>query len=92
MSNPSFPAIRMRRNRRTDWSRRLTRETILSVDDFIWPIFVIESTNKRQPVPSMPGVERLSIDLAVKAAEEAGFTLKEKIQEDERNAFHFIIK
>ncbi len=71
MSKPNFPALRMRRNRRSDWSRRLMRETTLSVDDLIWPIFVIEGKNQRQPVPSMPGVERLSIDLAVKAAEEA---------------------
>ena len=61
----------MRRNRRADWSRRLMRETTLGVDDLIWPLFVIEGDNQRQPVPSMPGVERLSIDLAVKAAEDA---------------------
>ena len=61
----------MRRNRRTDWSRRLVRETSLSVDDLIWPVFVIEGSNKRVPVPSMPGVERLSIDLAVEAAAQA---------------------
>ncbi len=71
MSKPKFPALRMRRNRRADWSRRLIRETTLSVDDLIWPIFVIEGENQRQAVSSMPGVERLSIDLAVKAAEEA---------------------
>jgi len=68
---PAYPAIRMRRNRQADWSRRLVRETTLSVDDLIWPLFVIEGENQRQAVPSMPGVERLSIDLAVKAAEEA---------------------
>jgi len=71
MSKARFPALRMRRNRRTDWARRLMRETTLGIDDLIWPIFVIEGTNKRQAVPSMPGVERLSVDLAVKAAEEA---------------------
>lgn len=71
MSNARFPHTRMRRNRRTDWSRRLVRETSLSVDDLIWPIFVIEGTNQRQAVASMPGVERLSVDLCVKAAEEA---------------------
>ncbi len=71
MSKTSFPALRMRRNRRTDWSRRLMRETTLTVDDLIWPVFVIEGSNKRQAVPSMPGVDRLSVDLAVKAAEEA---------------------
>ncbi len=61
----------MRRNRRADWSRRLMRETTLSVDDLIWPLFVIEGSNQRQSVPSMPEVERLSIDLAVGAAREA---------------------
>ena len=71
MSKARFPALRMRRNRRTDWARRLMRETTLGIDDLIWPIFVIEGENKRQAVPSMPGVERLSVDLAVKAAEEA---------------------
>jgi len=71
MAGPSFPSLRMRRNRRSDWSRRLMRETVLTVDDLIWPIFVIEGQNQRQAVPSMPGVERLSIDLAITAAEEA---------------------
>ena len=66
-----FPATRLRRNRRSDWSRRLVRETTLSADDLIWPIFVIEGKNERSQVASMPGVERLSIDLAVKAAETA---------------------
>jgi porphobilinogen synthase len=66
-----YPAIRMRRNRRTDWSRRLVRETALTVDDLIWPIFLIEGNEARTPIAAMPGVERLSVDLAVKAAEEA---------------------
>jgi porphobilinogen synthase len=66
-----FPATRMRRNRRADWSRRLVRETSLTPDDLIWPIFLIEGTRARNPVSAMPGVDRLSIDLAVKAAEEA---------------------
>jgi len=70
-SEPGFPATRLRRNRRSDWSRRLVRETTLSADDLIWPIFVTEGTNQRSDVASMPGVERLSIDLAVKAAETA---------------------
>ena len=68
---PGFPATRLRRNRRSDWSRRLVRETTLSADDLIWPIFVTEGNNQRSDVASMPGVERLSIDLAVKAAETA---------------------
>ena len=70
-SSPHFPATRMRRLRRHDWSRRLVMESILSPADFIWPIFVIEGRNRREPVASMPGVERLSTDLAVEAAKEA---------------------
>ncbi len=66
-----FPATRLRRNRRADWSRRLVRETSLTTDDLIWPIFLIDGTRARTPIAAMPGVERLSIDLAVKAAEEA---------------------
>ena len=67
----SFPAARPRRLRSSDWSRRMMAETTLSAADFIWPIFVIDGENQRQPVASMPGVERLSVDLAVKAAAEA---------------------
>jgi porphobilinogen synthase len=70
-SRPGFPATRLRRNRRSDWSRRLVRENALSTDDLIWPIFIIDGERKRTPVQAMPGVERLSIDLAVNAAEEA---------------------
>jgi len=66
-----FPATRLRRLRRHEWTRRLVAESTLSSADFIWPLFVIEGQKKREPVPSMPGVERLSIDLAVGAAEEA---------------------
>jgi porphobilinogen synthase len=61
----------MRRNRRTDWSRRLVREHRLSVDDLIWPTFVIEGQGQSVDVPSMPGVQRLSIDLLLKQAERA---------------------
>src|SRR5690606_30905812 len=68
---PGFPATRMRRNRKTSWSRRLTGETSLSANDFIWPLFVIEGENKKVAVETMPGVARLSVDLVVKAAEEA---------------------
>ena len=71
MPKPGFPATRARRNRRSPWSRRLVRETSLSVDDLIWPIFLIEGAGMRAPIASMPGVERLSIDLAVEAALEA---------------------
>ena len=58
----SFPRIRMRRNRSEDFVRRLTRENTLTVDDLIYPIFIIEGSEIRQPVESMPGIERLSID------------------------------
>lgn len=62
-----FPGTRMRRNRRFDWSRRMIRENMLSVDDLIWPVFIHDGSNLREAVPSMPGVERLSIDLLVEA-------------------------
>jgi len=61
----------MRRNRRHDWLRRLSRETHVTPADLIWPVFVQEGQGARTPVPSMPGVERLSIDLVVKAVGEA---------------------
>jgi porphobilinogen synthase len=64
-------AIRPRRNRRTEWARRLVREHVLTSDDLIWPLFVVDGTNVRAPVESMPDVERLSIDQAVRAAERA---------------------
>jgi porphobilinogen synthase len=71
MSAPRFPATRMRRLRRHDWTRRLVAESTLTPADFIWPIFIVDGQKKREPVPSMPGVDRLSTDLAVGAAEEA---------------------
>jgi len=66
-----FPATRLRRSRMADWSRRLVAESTLSVDDLIWPIFVQDGDNTRTEVASMPGVERLTIDLAVEAAAKA---------------------
>jgi porphobilinogen synthase len=72
---PDMDAIlggrRMRRNRRTDWTRRLVRETTLTVDDLIWPVFVVDGEGVSTPVPSMPGVSRLSVDLVVREAEKA---------------------
>ena len=66
----SFPSTRMRRMRADDFSRRLMRETVLTPDDFIWPVFVIEGEDCSEKVDSMPGVERMSIDrLLVKAGE-----------------------
>ena len=71
MRQPPFPASRPRRLRRTDWSRRLVRENELTAADLIWPLFVIAGQNTREPVAAMPGVERLSVDLAVEAARDA---------------------
>jgi len=67
-SHRQFPNSRMRRMRFNDFSRRLMRENQLTTDDLIYPMFVIEGTNERQAVASMPGVERLSIDLLVAEA------------------------
>ena len=61
-ANRLFPATRLRRNRRDDFSRRLVRESVLTVDDLILPVFILDGENRREPVASMPGVERLSID------------------------------
>ena len=69
-SHPHFPSARMRRTRASGWSRRLVRESALSVDDLIWPLFVREGKGVSEAVPSMPGVERHSVDhVALKAAE-----------------------
>lgn len=65
-----YPTVRMRRMRRDDFSRRLMRESHLSVDDLIYPMFVLEGEGQREAVPSMPGVERVSIDELLKEAEE----------------------
>ena len=66
----AFPLSRMRRMRRDDFSRRLMRENILTSNDLIYPMFILEGENQREAVPSMPGVERVSIDLLLKQAEE----------------------
>jgi porphobilinogen synthase len=63
-----YPDVRMRRMRRDDFSRRLMRESSLSCDDLIYPIFILEGSQQREAVSSMPGVERLSIDLLVEEA------------------------
>jgi porphobilinogen synthase len=65
-----YPTTRMRRMRRDDFSRRLMRETRLTPDDFIYPVFVLEGQGEREAVPSMPGIERKSIDLLVEEARE----------------------
>jgi porphobilinogen synthase len=63
--------VRMRRNRKSEWARRLVRENVLTTDDLIWPLFVVDGNNLRAPVASMPGVDRLSVDQCVRDAERA---------------------
>lgn len=67
----AFPRTRMRRNRADDWRRRLVAENRLSVDDLIWPVFVMEGQDAAQPVASMPGVARMTTDRLVDAVREA---------------------
>jgi porphobilinogen synthase len=67
----AFPELRMRRVRQHEWTRKLIAEHTLTPANLIWPLFVTDGENCRQPVATMPGVERLTIDLAVRAAEEA---------------------
>ncbi len=62
---------RLRRNRRSEWARRMMRENQLTTDDLIWPLFIMDGDNKRAPIRSMPGVERLTVDQAVREAERA---------------------
>jgi porphobilinogen synthase len=64
-------AVRMRRNRRSEWARRMVSENALTTADLIWPLFLMDGQNARAPVASMPGVERLSVDQAVREAERA---------------------
>src|SRR3981081_4745234 len=59
---------RPRRNRRAEWARRMVRENVLATDDLIWPLFLVDGHNARIPIDSMPGVERLSVDQAVREA------------------------
>ena len=67
----AYPRVRLRRNRRDDWSRRLVAENVLTPADFIWPVFVHEDAAARAPIPSMPGVSRYSVAALVDAAGEA---------------------
>ena len=64
-------AVRPRRNRRAEWARRMVREHVLTTGDLIWPLFLVEGSKVRTPVASMPDVERISVDEAVRAAERA---------------------
>ena len=72
----SFPSTRLRRNRKTDWSRRLVSESNLSPNDLIWPIFIREGKNVIEPIKSMPGVYRYTLDKIEKLVERA---IKKKI-------------
>jgi porphobilinogen synthase len=70
-STPLDLIIRPRRNRKAEWARRMVRENVLTTDDLIWPMFVVDGQNTRTPVASMPGVDRLTVDQAVRDAERA---------------------
>ena len=70
-ASAQFPGIRMRRMRRDPFSRALMRENVVTASDLIYPVFILDGQNQRQQVASMPGVERLSVDLLLKVAEEA---------------------
>jgi len=70
-ASAAFPTTRLRRLRRHAWTRRLVAENTLSSSDLIWPVFIVEGQQRSEPVPSMPGVNRLSTDLAAAAAKEA---------------------
>ena len=69
--NYGFPDTRMRRMRRDDFSRRLMRESRLTADDFIYPVFVLDGVDRAEPIPSMPGIERQTLDRLLKTAEQA---------------------
>ncbi|WP_189469924.1 porphobilinogen synthase [Litchfieldella qijiaojingensis] len=66
-----YPSTRLRRMRKDDFSRRLMRESTLTPGDLIWPVFVLDGQGRREAVPSMPGVERMSLDLLIDEAHEA---------------------
>ncbi|MCI4411571.1 MAG: porphobilinogen synthase [Thiotrichales bacterium] len=71
MITRNYPLTRPRRMRKDDFSRRLMREHTLTSNDLIWPVFVMEGSNQREPIPSMPGVERLTLDLLIEEAKQA---------------------
>src|SRR6201988_219944 len=70
-ASPLDLTVRPRRNRKSEWARRLVRENVLTTDDLIWPMFVIDGHNTRMPIASMPGVDRLTVDQVVREAERA---------------------
>ena len=67
---PAFPALRMRRMRRDAFSRAMMRENVITPADLIYPVFILDGHHQRQAVGSMPGVERLSLDLLLPVAED----------------------
>jgi porphobilinogen synthase len=71
MTNPSFPNTRLRRSRATPWSRAMVRETVLTPADLIWPLFITEGEAVEEPISSLPGVSRWSVDQIVVRAKEA---------------------
>ena len=71
MTNASYPATRLRRTRASGWSRAMHRETVLTPADLIWPLFVTDGSNVEEPVTSLPGVSRWSVDGIAKRAKEA---------------------
>lgn len=71
MTTPSYPATRLRRVRTTPWSRAMHRETVLTPADLIWPLFVTDGSGVEEPIGSLPGVSRWSVDLMAARAREA---------------------
>src|SRR2546423_1633615 len=67
-TQPLELTTRLRRNRKSEWARRMVRENVLTADDLIWPLFIVDGAKARVPIASMPGVERLSVDQAVREA------------------------
>jgi porphobilinogen synthase len=70
-ASPLDLTVRPRRNRKSEWARRLVRENVLTTNDLIWPMFVVDGHNTRTPIDSMPGVDRLTVDQVVREAERA---------------------
>ena len=68
INSGDYPAVRMRRMREHDFTRRMMRESTLTTGDLIYPVFIIEGGKQREPVSAMPGIERLSIDLLIEEA------------------------
>src|SRR4029450_7076377 len=71
MTNPSFPALRMRRGRSSPWMRAMLAEHRLHPSDFIWPLFICEGSGSEEPIASLPGVSRWSVDRLARKAREA---------------------